>query len=147
VQPLGFSARASIVPFKRVIGALGAEASLYWNYLSGEAEDYNMNAHLAGLDVKVLVQWALYQRMLFLNIRAGGGLGSMINFHFEYYDGTNSEPPLTVFMPSVGGGLSLQWLFYRHAFVEAGAEFTHYFSVDSISPAYIKPGIHFGWQF
>jgi hypothetical protein len=80
-----------------------------------------------------------------LNFRIGGGIYSVLNYHFIYNSGTSK--PITVLMPSAAAGLSFQWFATRFFFVEIGAEFTHFFTVDNPSPGYLQPFLGIGWQF
>ena len=57
---------------------------------------------------------------------------------------TNS---ITVLIPVIAGGISFQWLVKRPFFMEAGLDFSHFFTVDDPSPGYLRPFAGMGWQF
>jgi hypothetical protein len=50
-------------------------------------------------------------------------------------------------VPALAAGFSFQWFIKKPFFVEAGVDFTHFFTADSPSPGYLRPFAGVGWQF
>jgi hypothetical protein len=67
------------------------------------------------------------------------------NLHFEYSRGSSES--LRTLMPSLGAGASFMWFVKKPFFLEIGAEYMHFFSVDNPSLGYIRPILGGGWRF
>jgi hypothetical protein len=80
------------------------------------------------------------------NLRVGGGLSLLYNFHFEYTGQINQEQ-LNTWIPSMHGGVSFIWLFHNPFYVTIGAELLHLFSVDNTALEFIRPSLGVGLRF
>jgi hypothetical protein len=144
VFPLAVAARISFVPFKRVWGYLGVELVPFWTALSAKGEGYEVLAQYMGAHANLLYQKWLPNRTMAFNFRLGGGMVLLDDLHFEFSNGSSES--LQTLMPSAGAGLSFMWFVNKPFFVELGAEYLHFFSVDNPSPGYLRPIIGGGYQ-
>jgi hypothetical protein len=144
VFPLAAAARISLVPFKRVWGYLGVELVPFWTALSVKGEGYEAMAQYMGVQVNLLYQRWLSNRIMAFNFRLGGGTVFLDDLHFEFSSGTSES--LRTLMPSAGAGASFMWFVDKPFFLEVGAEYLHFFSVDNPSPGYLRPIIGGGYQ-
>ncbi|MDR1626057.1 MAG: hypothetical protein LBT33_05900 [Spirochaetia bacterium] len=145
VFPLGLTARAGFLPLKRTWAYLGLELVPFLTLLSTSGTGYEAFARYEGLHVNALLQKWLPNRTLALNFRLGAGFALLDNLHFEF--STETTEPLRTLMSSLGGGFSLMWLASDPFFLEAGAEYMHFFSVDPVSPGYLRPILGGGYRF
>jgi hypothetical protein len=143
--PLGAYGRLSVIPFKQRWGYIGFELEPAWNYITVSRESFSVKAHMAGLALYGVYQYWLPNRVMVLDFRIGGGIYAMLDYHFIFDRGQTE--PISVLMPAIAGGLSFQWFIKKPFFVEAGLDFTHFFTVDAPSPGYLRPFIGAGWQF
>jgi hypothetical protein len=143
--PAGAYARLGITPFKKSWGNVGFELEPSWNYFSITREDYEMRFQMPGGMLNVVYQHWFSNRIMSLNFRIGGGIYSVLDYHFIF---THRETePITVLIPAAAAGVSFQWFIRKPFFVEAGVDFTHFFTVDDPPPAYLRPFAGAGWRF
>jgi hypothetical protein len=145
IFPLGAYGRLSVVPFTRRWGYIGFEIEPAWHYLQAKYPDYTVQAQLTGGIINGLYQWWLPNRVMALNFRAGGGIYAALDYYFSFVRGDSES--LTALIPVVAAGISFQWLIKKPFFVEAGFDFTHFFSADKDPPGYLRPFAGAGWQF
>ncbi|GHV69338.1 hypothetical protein AGMMS49928_11230 [Spirochaetia bacterium] len=146
VFPLGGQIRFGIVPFKQVFGYLGLELVAGWHYFHTAFDNYEVSFQMPGAELNILFQKWLSNRVMALTFRIGGGFGMVTDFHFSYSRGNNSEP-MSFLSPRAAAGVSFLYLMTRSFFVEAGAEYMYWFTVDYPSPQYLRPRIGAGWKF
>jgi hypothetical protein len=125
---------------------MGAELEPYWNYLYIKDSEYEMTAQMTGAMIYGVYQRRLSNRTMVLNFHIGGGIYSVLDYHFTYNDGGETEP-MNVLIPAAGIGASFQWFIKKPFFAELGLDFIHMFSVDDPQPGYIRPSLGAGWQF
>ena len=145
VFPIGAYGRVSVIPFKRRWGYIGFELEPAWQYLRSKGDGCEAQAQLAGGTISGLYQWWLPNRVMALNFRLGGGMYAALDYHFTFDRG--SSEPLTVLIPVVTAGASFQWFIKKPFFVEAGVDFTRFFSADKNPPGYLRPFVGAGWGF
>jgi hypothetical protein len=145
IFPLGFYARLSVIPFKRKWGYAGIELEPSWSYLRIQNEDYEIQAQIAGGSIYGVYQMWLPNRVMTFDFRIGGGIYPVTDYRFIYSRG--GTEPITILVPAVNAGVSFRWYIRKPFFVEAGANFTHLFTVDNPSPGYLRPFAGAGWQF
>jgi hypothetical protein len=143
--PLGAYSRLGIIPFKRLWGYIGFELEPSWNYLVVRREDYTIKAHMFGAAVYGVYQYWLSNRVMAFDFRIGGGLYSVLDYHFAFNRGRTE--PLLVLVPAITLGASFQWFVKKPFFLEFGLDFAHFFTVDNPSPAYLRPFAGAGWRF
>jgi hypothetical protein len=144
--PLGFAARAGLLPLKRNWGYVGAELNVSWHRLEEEKDDYTVAAHDIGAHLNLLYQLWLPNRIMALNFRLGTGINLIADFYFDYGDGR--DDPLTSVYLSLDTGISFQWRIKGTLFAEAGIDFIHIFSPDDeYHPGYLRPTLSIGGQF
>jgi hypothetical protein len=147
--PMGAYAKLNVMPFKRNWGYLGVELEPYWNYMMVKQDyfgDYfEVSAQIMGAQVYGIYQHWFPNRIMSINVRAGAGLYSVMDYHFKFSNGKSE--PMQVLIPTLAAGASFQWLVWRRLFVEAGVEYSHFLTVDNPQPGYIKPFLGAGWQF
>ncbi|MDR1178200.1 MAG: hypothetical protein LBK64_05175 [Spirochaetaceae bacterium] len=143
--PIGAYGRLSVIPFKKPWGYAGFELEPSWNYFRITQEYYTIRFQMPGGMLYGLYRYWFSNRIMALNFRIGGGIYTVLNYHFVFPN-TESEP-ITVLIPAIGAGVSFQWFIKRPFFVEAGLDFTHFFTVDNPQPAYLRPFTGAGWQF
>jgi hypothetical protein len=145
IYPLGVYAKLAVMPFKRNWGYLGIELRPSWNYISVDQSDFTVSAHLLGGEIFGVYQRMLANRVMAFRVRVGGGIYSVLNYHFSFAAGTT--PPLKVLIPAASAGASFHWFFLKSVFLETGLEYTHMFSVDNPMPGYLKIFLGIGRQF
>jgi hypothetical protein len=146
IELYGAYARVGFIPLKTSLGNIGVEFSPFWNYLETTQDDFKSMAHVAGVHVDVLFQKTLPIESMFVNVRLGGGLTSILDFHFVYPNGNSSS--LNGFYGSVGAELSFQWIFFRPLFIEAGVAYNQILTVnEETHQGYIRPMVGIGAQF
>jgi hypothetical protein len=143
--PLGAYGRLTIIPFKQRWGYVGFELEPSWNYFQVAQEDFDVQAHMPGAAIYGIYQYWFSNRVISLDFRMGGGIYSIMDYHFTFDRGKTE--PITILVPAIAGGISLKWLIKKPFFVEAGLDFTHFFTVDDPSPGYLRPFAGAGWQF
>jgi hypothetical protein len=142
---LGAYGRLNLVPFKRRWGYMGLELEPAWNYLSATGDSYKVQAQMTGAAAYGLYQYWFENRIMAWSVRMGGGLYSVLDYHFTY--GKGKSESMNVLLPAIAGGVSFQWFIAKPFFMEAGADFTHMFAVESPEPGYLRPFVGGGWQF
>jgi hypothetical protein len=143
--PLGIYARLSVVPVKRLWGYMGIELGPSWNYLHIKQPGREIKAQMAGGIVYGMYQWWFPNRVMALSVHFGGGIYSILDYHFVY--NTGKTKPMTALMPAIAGSASFQWFIKKPFFAEAGVDVIHLFTVDSPAPLYLRPFAGAGWQF
>jgi hypothetical protein len=143
--PSGVYCRLGIIPFKQHWGYMGFEIEPSWNYFLVEKENYNVAAHVPGAAIYGVYQYWFSNRIMTLDVRAGGGIYSVVDYHLSFERGDTE--PITLLIPAVVAGVSFRWFMIKPFFVEAGFDFTHFFTVDTPSPGYLRPFAGAGWQF
>jgi hypothetical protein len=143
--PLGAYSRLSIIPFKRRWGYMGLEFEPSWNYLLVRRENFEVQAQMPGAMIYWVYQYWFPNRAMTLDFRIGGGMYAALDYHVAFARGKTD--PITVLFPAAAAGLSFRWYVKNPFFVEAGVDFTHFFTVDDPSPAYLRPFIGVGWKF
>jgi hypothetical protein len=145
IFPIGAYGRVSVIPFKRRWGYIGFEFEPVWYYLLSKDSGYEAQAQLAGGTINALYQWWLPNRVMALSFRLGGGMYAALDYRITFDRG--STEPLMALIPLVAAGASFQWFIKKPFFVEAGIDYTHFFSADETPPGYLGPSIGAGWQF
>jgi hypothetical protein len=143
--PAGAFGRLGFVPFKQRWGYIGFELEPSWNYFLAEGKDFNVQAHIVGAAVCGVYQYWFSNRAMAFNFRIGGGIYPVLDYHFTFDKGKTT--PITILLPAITAGVSFQWLIQKPFFVEAGLDFTHFFTVDDPSPGYLRPFAGLGWRF
>ncbi|MDR2143882.1 MAG: hypothetical protein LBP29_05890 [Treponema sp.] len=143
--PLGVYSRLSIIPFKRRWGYMGFELEPSWNHFLAAQEDFNVQAHLPGAAIYGTYQRWLSNRVMAFDFRIGGGIYSVLDYHFTFDRGETE--PITILVPAVSAGVSFKWFIRKPFFIEVGLDFTHFLTVDNPSPGYLRPFTGAGWQF
>ncbi|MDR1506870.1 MAG: hypothetical protein LBI67_07170 [Treponema sp.] len=143
--PAGAYSRLSLMFFKRQWGYMGLEIEPSWTYLSVTQDDYSVFAQMPGGTFYGVYQKWFSNRVMAFNFRIGGGVYSVLDYHFVF--STGKTEPMAVLIPVVAAGASFQWFVRKPFFVEAGVNFAHLFTVDNPSPGYLQPFAGAGWQF
>jgi hypothetical protein len=146
VLPGGLSARLGLIPFKAGIFSFGFELAPSWSYLFSKNDNYSVHAQLLDLHLGLIGQVWLPNRTMAFNLRLGGGLSLLYNFHFEY-SGQQNKDKITTWIPSMHAGVSFLWNFHRSFFLEAGMDLLHVFSVDNKALEFIRPSLGVGLRF
>lgn len=123
--------------------------------ISGTATQFSMqNEYISVTLPMLLAQGNLVSRINFgakgkagLNIKFGGGV-SVIKKEISYTSSQERENPLDGRYGHfcANGGLSVDWIVFRHFVLEAGADFTHIFITDmntGMLNAYLAAGVQF----
>jgi hypothetical protein len=143
---LGAYARVGFVPFKTGFGSFGFELNPFWDYLTISRNDYKGTSHLAGVHINVLYQKNLPVRNMFINARLGGGVTSLLDFHFTYPTGVSRS--MNGFYISAGAELSFQWFFFRFCYLEAGLAYRHIITTgEPFQQGYLSPFAGAGIRF
>jgi hypothetical protein len=142
--PLGAYGRAGFMFLKRLWGSVGIEAAFSWTALTKTKDDYTAEAHLMNGGVNLVYQKYFGNRIMALNVRAGGGFTPIAGLRFTYSRGTSESQSSLV--PMVSAGLSFMWLIRKPLFLEAGADYVQTFPAESPPPGFIRPFAGAGWQ-
>jgi hypothetical protein len=143
--PIGVYSRLSLVPIKRQWGYIGFELEASWTYFLVTRDNYEVQAQMpGGIFYGVYQKW-FSNRIMALSFRIGGGIYSVLDYHFIFNSGETE--PMTVLIPVAAAGASFQWFVRKPFFIEIGLNFTHLFTVDNPSPGYLQPFAGVGWQF
>ena len=143
--PLSFSARASFVPLKMRIGNLGGEISPLWARITSDKDGFKTSAHLLVVNIDGLFQYWIIRRELSVNGRAGIGFAGIFNYTFTFDTGGTWDPINTAAF-SFNFGASVQWMFFKQIFLDAGLDYIHV-AHKEIPMGLIRFGIFFGYQF
>jgi hypothetical protein len=143
--PTGVYSRLSLIPIRQRWGYMGFEIEPSWNYIMAAADNYEAQAQIPGAAIYGLYRRWFANRSITLDIRMGGGIYSFLDYHFTFERGSTN--PITALFPAVVAGLSSQWIVKKPFFVEAGLDFSHFFTTDNPSPGYLRPFAGLGWQF
>jgi hypothetical protein len=142
--PAGAYSRLSVVPIKQRWGYIGFELEPSWNYFTAARENFTVQAHLSGGMIYGVYQKRFSNRAVAFSFRIGGGIYSVLDYYFTFDRGKTD--PMTILVPAAAG-VSFKWFIRKPFFVEAGLDFTHFFTVDDPSPGYLRPFAGAGWQF
>ncbi len=143
--PIGFTARVSVIPFKKPFGYFGVELSPFYHYMENDEDKYILHINIFGAALSLLYQKPFLEEKLFLNIRAGAGLGYYSNMYFDYKNGIQSEN-INVLCSLVQGGISGQYFVFKKAFIELGLDFKILFE-QTTPTGYLSPVLTAGWRF
>ena len=140
---LGAVARISFVPFKRIWGYLGAEISSSLAAFEHERPYYTTNAFFLNAHLSLLYQRYFFRRNFAFNIILGAGITTLLDFHYTYPTGQQTENQTTHYA-SVIAGFSVKGFFFSPFFVSAGVDFIHVFSPEGSMPGFIRPSLTVG---
>jgi hypothetical protein len=151
LYPLGFYGRVNVIPFKRLWGSLGAEASAFWNTLetsgvTGAGEAYTLTGQMLQTNINGVYQKWFKRWTLAVLLRAGFGLSAVYNIGFDHKSGADSVEKGTMLL-TVNGEASLYWLLRRGLFAEAGIGCVRCFSSQSPAPVFLRASAGLGWKF
>jgi len=144
--PLGFSARASYIPFKWDIGYIGVELTPSWTLLDSAKDQKKTTAHLVVVNVDALYQYWIRRREVAINGRVGFGFAGVFNYQFQYTDTGKDSKSMSTAAFSFNLGASVQWFFYKQFFVEGGLDYIH-IAHPEIPMGFVKIGVFGGYQF
>jgi hypothetical protein len=143
MYPLGFSLRADFLPLKGDWGSLGLEALVSWNYLSVKKTGLTASAQLFLSHLNLLYQYTLSPQLA-LGIRLGGGQTSVIDLSYNLNE--VRQDPVSTWMLSMDGGISLKWSFHPHGFAELGLDYVNLFSTSGLQ-GLLFPFVGVGWKY
>jgi len=148
VYLMGAVFKANFIPFKRVWGSLGVEASAAISYFTHKHDTYSAYAFLLDTHLSFLYQYYFIRKYFAVNISVGAGFSTLLNFWYEYPQGPPyDEIPLHT-RPSAIAGLSFSMFAFRPFYINFGADFVHIFSAENDPwPGYLRPYIKAGIQF
>jgi hypothetical protein len=144
-SPFGAYSRLSVIPVKKRWGSIGFEFEPSWNYTLVAEDNYSAQTHMPGAAIYGMYRRQLANRTITLDLRIGGGIYSVRNYYPALY--RRSMASTRVFIPAVAAGVSLQWLVKKPLFMEAGLDFSRFFTADDPSPGYLRPFAGAGWRF
>ncbi|MDR3167453.1 MAG: hypothetical protein LBT93_05870 [Treponema sp.] len=143
--PLEFYTQVQLIPHKWNRGAFGIEFEAFRYQFRIKKEFYEVQDQLTGGAIYGSYQWWFLTRSGSVNLRAGGGFYSLLDYQFIYpKDNTES---LAVLIPVVSVGVSLQWIILRSFFMIGGVDFTRFFTADAPFPGYVRPFFGTGCRF
>jgi hypothetical protein len=139
-NPLGAYFRVAYIPYRWGKNKLGAEFELY---ILEHPNRQTLSEEYRNVDILSHAQFeVLYQRVLTkpwqLNARAGMGISNPYAFDDTFNDDT-------VVAYSINAGASVQYFFWKNAYVEGGLDFM--FTFGEVKHGIFRPGIGIGWQF
>jgi hypothetical protein len=143
MYPLGFSLRADFLPLKRNWGSLGLEALASWNYLSVTKTGLTGSGNFFLSHLNLLYQYTLFPQLV-LGIRLGGGQTTVIDLSHKL-DGVQQDP-VSTWMLSMDGGVSLKWIFHPQGFAELGLDYVNLFSASG-PQGLLFPFVGVGWKY
>jgi hypothetical protein len=143
MYPLGFSLRADFLPLKGNWGSLGLEALASWNYLSVTKTGLTASVNFFLSHLNLLYQYTLSPQLA-LDIRLGGGQTTVLDLSYNLH-GVRQDP-VSTWMLSMDGGVSLKWIFHPHAFAELGLDYVNLFSASG-PQGLLFPFAGAGWKY
>jgi hypothetical protein len=143
IYPWGFSLWVDFLPLKRDWGSLGLTASVVWNYLSATKADLSADVHLLNSHLSLRYRYTLSPRLV-LDVHLGGGQVSVLGLSYNFTDA--AQDPVSTWVLSLGGGVSLKWLFHPHGFAGLGLDYMNLFAVDG-PQGLLLPFIGVGWKY
>jgi hypothetical protein len=143
IYPPGFSVQADFLPHKGDWGSLGVETFLSWNYLAVAKTNLRARGHLFDFRLNLLYQYTLSPRLV-LGLSLGGG--PVLVHELSYHISGAGQDSISTWIPSMGGGVSLKWLFHPHVFAGLGLDYVNLFSVDG-PQGFLFPRISVGWKY
>jgi hypothetical protein len=143
IYPRGVSFRIDFLPLKRDWGDLGLAAFVLWNYLSETNANLSAGAHLVNTHLSLLYRYTLSPRLA-LDVHLGGGQVSVLDLSYNLQGAAHD--PVSTWILSLGGGVSLKWLFHPHGFAGLGLDYMNLFSVDG-PQGLLLPFIGVGWNY
>ena len=135
--PLGFYARASVLPIKRLWGWIGFELALDYTGLKTQTDTYALSGDMAAVTAGALLQKWFRDYTLAMNLRLGAGMAAVANIEFEHPGGVRSEKK-TSLLVALNAGASAQWMVSDYIFIEGGAEFVQLVSSHSPPPGFFR---------
>jgi hypothetical protein len=140
--PAGVYARLGVIPVKQRWGQIGFEVEPSWNYVLAAGAYYGAHTHMPG--AAIYGMYRLRFANLALGFRIGGGIYSTLNYYLAF-SRWRRDPPV-VLIPAFAAGASVQWFVTKPFFVEAGLDFSNFFTPGS-SSGYLRPSAGLGWRF
>ena len=140
---LGAIARINFIPFKRHWGQLGLELSSSITVLEHERAYHTANAFFINTHLSFLYQRYFWGRNFAFNINLGAGLSTLMNFHYTYPVGPQTEQKTPHYISSIAG-VSFKGFFIDPFFISAGADFIHLFSPEGSMPGFIRSFVAVG---
>jgi len=135
---LGAIARISFVPVKRIWGQLGIELSSSFAVLEHQREYHTANTFFLNTHLSLLYQRYFFGRNFALNLILGAGLTTLVDFHYTYPAGPQTESKTPHYLSAIAG-ISVKGFFLGPFFLSAGADFIHVFSPEGSMPGFIRP--------
>jgi hypothetical protein len=143
--PLELYTQVYLIPHKWNWRAFGIEFEAFRYQFRIKKESYEVQDQLTGGAIYGSYQWWFLNQRGSVNVRAGGGFYSLLDYHFIYpKDNTES---LAVLIPAVSVGVALQWIIVRSFFIIGGVDFTRLFTADASLPGYLRPFFGTGCRF
>ena len=140
---LGAVTRISFIPFKRVWGYLGLELSSSLTILEHERAYFTANTFFLNAHLGLLYQRYFFERNFAFNLTLGAGVTSLMNFHYTYPVGPQTESKTAHYISAIAG-LSVKAFFFSPFFISAGVDFIHVFSPEQPMPGVIRPFVAAG---
>jgi hypothetical protein len=144
-SPFGAYSRLSVIPIKQRWGSIGFEFEPSWNYTLAAGNTYRAQAHAPGAVIYGMYRRRLANRTIALDFRIGGGVYSILDYHLVFY--RRNIYSIMVLVPALAAGVSAQWLVKGPFFMEAGLNFSHFFTKRNPWPGYLRPFAGAGWRF
>ena len=132
--PLGAYVRFNALPANFSWANLGGEVAAFWNYLSKDMPETQLQSHILTGRISAIVQKPLPNDTMFVNVRLGAGITSLLDF--RYAEQYTSEPFFGIYI-SAGAEVSFQWFpftaskIFQPLFVESGVGYTHTFNENT----------------
>jgi hypothetical protein len=137
VYPLGFYARASVLPIKKLWGWIGFELAFDYASLKTDASGYTLSGDMTAVSAGALFQKWFRDYTLAMNLRLGGGMTTVANIAFEHPGGIMSEKQTSI-LASFNASASAQWMASDSIFIEGGACFVQLVSSHSPIPGFFR---------
>jgi len=133
VSPVGIAARFCAVSVKNNILNPGLELAAAWRIYGGG----DQAVHSTDFDINALAQARFPGGKTALNLRAGAGI-SLLPI-------TKPAAPDGQYSIHVNIGASFLWLFTKNLYLEAGADYSQFFTEDNFG--FVRPWIGVGYRF
>jgi hypothetical protein len=134
VQSKNAAFKIDFIPLDNKRLKLGFEVNVSLGSILTDTGESTLERTLLGINTGIIFQFPIMKRMFF-NLRGEGG----VSYIFNYYESENSET--TKRSPQIQAGISLQYVFGKHFFIDVGMDYRSIFLSRDLNVSFISPTI------
>ncbi|GMO58170.1 MAG: hypothetical protein Ta2A_03540 [Treponemataceae bacterium] len=146
IYPAGADGTVSVPFLKKKMWSLGAALSVVWGFWKNTVADFTVKAHVVNANLDVAARIFFNSGKTSLNIGAGAGVVSLLNYSIVYpVDG--SAPDVSNVMPAIHASVFAQQNITKLLFFQLGATYTYGISTPVSSMGFLNPSLRIGFNF